>query len=368
MKSNQEIDKKILVGNSVMDSVFKGEMTASEAIENEYAELLAARRTADPTLAKKSAIQIALLDAGVGKSTKIGTVLDQTITTGADTNEWLIPAWMDETLHEAIYAQDVLQYITGSTINVDSTVLKAATLDLLSTANKDATKRKRVSEGADLPLAKITTGAKSIELFKHGRAVEITYEAMRRMRMDEMMKILDAIAMDISGQELGEAVDVLVNGDGNSNPATTIGFSTATADTVTAAELVRLCVDFFVATNLQPTTVVCGQAMFRSLLTLRYDPTLVEGAMKGFGFNAPQINPASLNLILADVPKLASASTKNLAVVFNKDYALNKYVENGSMIREYNANIRNQTKLGTISDVSGFAKFNANAVRYMLSA
>lgn len=365
MKSNQEIDKKILVSGKVMDSVFTGEMTANESLENTYYEELADRRKADPSLANKSAVQIALLDAGVGKSTKIGTVLDQTISTGSDTNEWLIPAWMDETLHESIYAQDILQYITGAAINVDSTVLKAATLDLLSTANKDATKRKRVSEGADLPLAKITTGSKSIELFKHGRAVEITYEALRRMRMDEMMKILDAIAMDISGQELGEAADVLVNGDGNSNAATSIGFSTATANTITAAELVRLCVDFFVATNLQPTTVLCGSALFRSLLALRYDPTLVEGAMKGFGFNAPQINPAALNLILAEIPTISS---KNVAVVFNKDYALNKYVENGSMIREYNANIRNQTKLGTISDVSGFAKFNNNAVRYLPSA
>ena len=155
MKSNQEIDKKILVSGKVMDSVFTGEMTANESLENTYYEELADRRKNDPSLANKSAVQIALLDAGVGKSTKIGTVLDQTISTGTDTNEWLIPAWMDETLHESIYAQDILQYIVGTPINVDSTVLKAATLDLLSTANKDATKRKRVSEGADLPLAKI---------------------------------------------------------------------------------------------------------------------------------------------------------------------------------------------------------------------
>jgi hypothetical protein len=364
MKSTQTLDK-ILVSGKAMDLSFTGEMTASEALESYYAELLVDRRNADPALAKKSAIQIALLDAGVGKSTKIGTVLDSTITTNTDTNEWLIPAWMDERLHESIYAQDVLQYITGAPIGVDSTVLKAATLDLLSTENKDATKRKRVSEGADLPLAKIKTGEKSVELFKHGRAVEISYEAMRRMRMDEMGKILDAIAGDISGQELSEATYVLINGDGNSNPAVDLGWASATANTITAAEFVRMCVEFYLATNLAPTTVICGKDMFRSLLTLRYDPSLVEGAFKGFGFNAPQISPASVTLITADVPQIGS---KNPAIIFNKDMALNKYVENGSMIREYNANIRNQTKLGTISDVSGFAKFNANAVRYIKSA
>ena len=38
------------------------------------------------------------------------------------------------------------------------------------------------------------------------------------------------------------------------------------------------------------------------------------------------------------------------------------------MIREYQGNIRNQTRLGTISDVSGFAKFMNGSVRYILSA
>ena len=55
-------------------------------------------------------------------------------------------------------------------------------------------------------------------------------------------------------------------------------------------------------------------------------------------------------------------------MIFNKDYALNKYVETGSQIQEYDANIRNQTKLKTISETAGFAKFDANAVRYLASA
>ena len=364
MKSNQEIDKKILVGANILDLILDEGYSVAEALDTEYFEVLADRRKQNPELEKLTAMQIALLDAGVSGSTKIGKVLDQTITTQTDGNELLFPAWIDSVLHESMYGQDIMQYVVGSPIMTTETVLKAVTLNLLSDSNKDATKMKRVSEGADLPLAEITTGASGINLWKRGRAVQMTYEAIRRLPFDVFAKIINAIARDISGQEISEATYVLLNGDGNSNAASSIGFSTATANVVTADEYVKALVEFFVATNLNPTTVICAKDMYLSLKKLRFDPTLVEGAYKGFGIDTPQIDMANIKLLLADVPKVGN---KNVAVIFNKDYALNKYVETGSQIQEYDANIRNQTRLRTISETAGFAKFDNNAVRYLPS-
>ena len=364
MKSTQTIDKPIRVGKNIMDLIVDEGFSVAEALNSEYMEVLAARREQNPELQKLSAMQIALLDAGVTGSTKIGKVLDQ-ISTQTDGNELLFPAWIDSVLHESLYGQDIMQYVVGSPIMTNETVLKAITLNLLSDTNKDATKMKRVAEGADLPLAEIATGSAGINLWKRGRAVQMTYEAIRRLPFDVFAKIINAISRDISGQEISEATYVLLNGDGNSNPATSIGFSTGTANVVTADEYVKALVKFYTSTNLNPTTVICSEDMYNSLAKLRFDPTLSEGAYKGFGIDTPQINISNIKLLLADVPKI---SNKNVAVIFNKDYALNKYVETGSQIQEYDANIRNQTQLKTISETAGFAKFDANAVRYLASA
>ena len=364
MKSTQTIDKPIRVGKNIMDLIVDEGFSVAEALNSEYMEVLAARREQNPELQKLSAMQIALLDAGVTGSTKIGKVLDQ-ISTQTDGNELLFPAWIDSVLHESLYGQDIMQYVVGSPIMTNETVLKAITLNLLSDTNKDATKMKRVAEGADLPLAEIATGSAGINLWKRGRAVQMTYEAIRRLPFDVFAKIINAISRDISGQEISEATYVLLNGDGNSNPATSIGFATATANVITADEYVKALVKFYTSTNLNPTTVICAEDMFNALAKLRFDPTLVEGAAKGFGIDTPQINVPSIKLLLADVPKI---SNKNVAVIFNKDYALNKYVETGSQIQEYDANIRNQTQLKTISETAGFAKFDANAVRYLAFA
>ena len=163
MKSTQTIDKPIRVGKNIMDLIVDEGFSVAEALNSEYMEVLAARREQNPELQKLSAMQIALLDAGVTGSTKIGKLLDQ-ISTQTDGNELLFPAWIDSVLHESLYGQDIMQYVVGSPIMTNETVLKAITLNLLSDTNKDATKMKRVAEGADLPLAEIATGSAGINL------------------------------------------------------------------------------------------------------------------------------------------------------------------------------------------------------------
>lgn len=358
---------KINITDQVVSAVFDSDLTVNEALASVYQQELADRRQEDSTLAQLSPLQIAMMDAGITKATKLGDIMNGgTITTQPEkNNEWMIPFWMDTRLHEAIYGQDILSYIITGSIGVDSTVLKAVTIDLLDSTNKPNVKRARVAEGADLPLAKIKTGEQSISLYKHGRAVELTYEAMKRMRIDEMGKILDAIAMDVTHQEYNEATDILLNGDGNSNAATQIGSATATANTLTAAELTNACVDYYLANNYPVTTAVMPEGFYKSLIGLRYDTRLAEGANSKFMLNFPQVANENIDVLVGDVSKVGG---KNVVLLFNKQYALTKYVENGSMIREYQGNIRNQTRLGTISDVSGFAKFMNSSVRYILSA
>ena len=103
---------------------------------------------------------MAMIDAGITGNSFVKDMF----TTGSD--EFLFPAFWESKLRESLLATDIMQYIVNGEIGTTSTIMKNATLDLLSTANKPNVKKLRVAEGADLPLAKITTGSGAINLYK----------------------------------------------------------------------------------------------------------------------------------------------------------------------------------------------------------
>ena len=43
---------------------------------------------------------------------------------------------------------------------------------------------KRITEAAELPTAKLKLGESAINIYKYGRAIEASYEALRRMTLD----------------------------------------------------------------------------------------------------------------------------------------------------------------------------------------
>lgn len=99
----------------------------------------------------------------------------------------------------------------------------------------------RVSEGAELPRVFLTGGKRQIALKKFGRIIETTYEAVRRMPVDMVAFHVARIAVRAQIDKVGAALDVLVNGDGNTgtaatvynlttlDPAATVGMLTLTA-------------------------------------------------------------------------------------------------------------------------------------------
>lgn len=351
----------ITVNNKVIDLYMQGK-SLDDAIRAVHEDEIQDLISKNERLKELKPLNLVMRDAGINKYSTVGELMNTAYTSGGmESNEWLFPAFVETTIREAIYADDILSYLCNTTIGVDSNIVKSASLDLLSEKNKRSVKKMRIAEGADLPTAKISIGEKAINLWKHGRAIEMTYETVRRMRIDLFTKQMGAIVKDITFQNFDAAVDVLVNGDGNANAASKI----ATLDNLaalTGESLASAMIDYWFENHYIANTLTMNKEKFKKLVGMTFDSSLTPGATARLSFNIPQIGAQTVTILCGDVPQIGS---KDVILMSNKDMSLIRYEENGSNIQENQSFARNQTNLLTVSENSGYAINTVGSNRFI---
>lgn len=95
----------------------------------------------------------------------------------------------------------------------------------------------RVGEFGEVPLAKLVGGEHTITLKKYGRALEVSYETLRRMPIDKVAYHIARMAVQAETDKVAAVIDVLVNGDGNAGTAATTYNLTALDSGATAGTL-----------------------------------------------------------------------------------------------------------------------------------
>lgn len=99
-----------------------------------------------------------------------------------------------------------------------------------------------VETGGLIPSTEIKQQTNLIALKKRGRMMVSSYEAIKFQRLDLFAVALKQMGIFIAKSQIKDAVDVIINGDGNTNPAKSI--SVATAKTLTYADLIKLWSEF----------------------------------------------------------------------------------------------------------------------------
>lgn len=337
----------IYMNGAVFDSYKRGN-NLNDAITEVFGDEIKNRISENPVFAKFSPLELVMHDAGFNKNSSVGEIMNAaTVSGGVDVNQWLFPAWVETTLREKMYETNWLPYVVTTNISVDGNTVQSATLDLTSDENKKSIKKARIAEGADIPTGKIRINSKAITLWKRGRALEMTYEAVRRMKIDLFKVHLNAVASDVASQELEAAIDVIVNGDGNANGALEIG-KTANANAITADDIVDALIEYSFVNHFNADTLIVPKKYLKSMSNLTYDTQLASGISNRLTLNIPQINFSNLEVI----------GTENLSdkfVLSNRANTLIRYQENGSNIQEMANHIRNQTELMTLTENSGYA-------------
>jgi hypothetical protein len=232
-----------------------------------------------------------------------------------------------------------------------------------------ALRRFRVGETADIPIAKLVGAENTVRLKKYGRGIQASYEDLRRMRVDKLAFYIQWMALQSEIDKVAAALDVLVNGDGNSNTAPVTHNLTALDAAATAGTLslkgwlafkMKFVNPYMVTTALMQEAVALQLALLNTGSANIPLVTLPNG-QGGLNTGLSPINQFADNVRYgwtSDAPALK-------IVAFDKRFALERVTEIGSEISEMERYITNQTQILTMTEVEGYAIIDGNATKVL---
>lgn len=257
----------------------------------------------------------------------------------------LFPEYVSRAIKLGMEYANALPDITATVTKIDGMDYRS----IVSDPDDDTRSLKVVSEGAFLPQTTIKTQENLVKLLKRGRMLVSTYEALRFQRLDLFTVTLKQIGAYIARTQLADAVNVLVNGDGNSNAAKVINASAS--GTLKYTDLVRLWTEL---TPYELNTLLVPTALMEKILAM---PEMQDSqATLDFHGTGRMITPMGAKLI--HVPTLVS----DKIVGIDKTCAL-EMVQAGDVLVDYDKLIDRQLERAAVSVISGFAKlFNDASV------
>ena len=258
----------------------------------------------------------------------------------------LFPEYVSRAVHQGIEEGKHLDSIIATKTNIEG--LDYRTITSIPTA--DEKELKEVAEGAQIPETVIHTQENLVSLKKRGRMLVASYEAIRFQRLDLFTVTLRQIGAYIARSQFKDAVNVLVGGDGNNNPATEI--SPAVSGTISYEDLITLWNSF---SPYEMNTLIASPDVTAKLLTM---PEFRD-APAGLNFHGKgtMITPLGANLI-------KSTDIDSTLVALDKNYAL-EMVTAGGVMTDFDRLIDRQLERATISQISGFAKIFADSAKVM---
>ena len=250
----------------------------------------------------------------------------------------LFPEYVSRAVRQGMEEANVLPRIVASTTVIDS-------LDYRSIAcepTKDEKELKVVSEGAFIPETYIKSKENLVRLRKRGRSLVASYEAVRFQRLDLFTVTLRQIGAYIARTQLADAIDTIVGGDGNNNPAPVS--SVASSGNITYSDLVSFW-NLFDPYELN--TVIASPAEMIKLLGIAE----FRDAAAGLNFHGSGeiITPIGADLIKS------SAVPSGKLIGLDRGCAL-EMVTTGPVSTEYDKLIDRQLERAVISSTAGFAK------------
>ena len=199
-----------------------------------------------------------------------------------------------------------------------------------------------VNEGSAIPETNVTVQSNLVNLRKHGRMLVASYEALRFQRIDMFSVTLRQIGAYISRSLLNDAVNVLINGDGNSNPAST--YTAAASTAIAYDDIIKLWGEL---TPYSLNTIIAPTEQMKMLLTM---PEMKDSfAGHNFHKTGDMITPLGANLIHA--PDMTAGKIIGL----DKNFALELVIA-ADVMTEYDKLIDQQLERAAISCIAGFSK------------
>lgn len=259
----------------------------------------------------------------------------------------LFPEYISRAVYQGAQENDILSKIVATVTNIEGMDYRT----IFCPANDTQKVPVAVNEGAFIPETKITTKNNLVSLKKRGRMLSASYEAIRFQRLDLFTVVLKQIGAAIAKAELFDAIDTLINGDGNGNFISEQAVETS--GTLTYSDLISFW-NTFDPYNM--TTLITSPAVLETLLKM---PEFRD-AYTGLDFHSTGklITPFG-----AELYKSSNVFEGGL-IGLDKNFALEK-VQCGGIITEYDKLIDRQIERAAITSISGFAKIAEDASKLL---
>lgn len=257
----------------------------------------------------------------------------------------LFPEYVSRAVNAGREEADMLGDIVATVTKIDGMDYRSCT----SSLSDDDKSLKRVAEGAFIPTTEIKTSDHLVRLHKRGRMLVASYEALRFQRIDLFTVTLKQIGAYIARTQMADAVDVILNGDGNQNGCGSV--TPASAGSLSYADLINMW------SSLAPfelNTVLASTPAMTDLLTM----SEMKDAVAGLNFqgSGKMITPLGANLIHT------TALTGNNIIGLDRNCALEMVVA-GDVAVDYDKLIDRQLEKASISCIAGFAKIYNGAAK-----
>jgi hypothetical protein len=274
----------------------------------------------------------------------------------------LFPEYIARQVREAIVQDTVLPYLVGQ-----NTIIQGDSYRTFYVEDQpEASRKKRVTEASELPRAKIVSKEQTVKIYKFGRAIEASYEVVRRMQIDMLALHVRRIAIQAAKDKVEEIITVIKDGDGNSNPAPVLKLtdldSGASAGTLSAKGFLAFLMEFdpFPCNTLIAAKDAFLQIVLANIPNLNTADLLrllATGVSTGVSLTAPQLPSGQFRLFW-------NSNVGSLKVHgINNQYAIEQITEAGSDITEADKFITRQTQILTISENTGYSKMFVEAAK-----
>ncbi len=257
----------------------------------------------------------------------------------------LFPEYIARTVRQGMEEGDILPHITAAVTKIEGMDYRSIT----SEAGGEEKELKKVEEGAAIPETTIQVQANLVKLRKRGRMLVASYEAVRFQKLDLFSVTLRQIGAHIARTHLEDAVDVLINGDGNNNPAEMTELNGALD--------YNALVEFWAGFDpyVMNTLLVSGDVMIQMLKLPEFQNPLTGLNFQGTGKLTTPLGAALLR---------TSVLPEKTAVGLDRRFAL-EMVQSGDVMVEYDKLIDRQLERAAITTISGFAKVFSEASRVL---
>jgi hypothetical protein len=285
--------------------------------------------------------------------------------------DYVLNTWMNQYTDaagirgEQLTAAIPLSEIVAVTTPIDNDAYRAFYLtdaDL----SADQLRLVRIAEGSEIPRVKLVGGEHTIRLRKFGRALEVTYETLRRQRIDMVAFHIARMAVQAEKDRVAAAMDVIINGDGNSGTAATTVTITSLGGTAGTLDLKSwLAFKMQFVSPYFPTTVLAREDQALNLMLLNTGSANIPLTQLPAVFGNMAFRP--INPRLADGLALGwtSDAPANKLVVFDNRMAIERVTEIGSDISEVERWTTRQTQTLTMTEVEGYAVIDPGATKIL---